>query len=133
MSPIGCFLVDANYEVGHTESKINMSSMMANNRPKKRNHEISIRVSEHELQKLHERKSGMTLAGWMRNLGLGVTPMKPADPELVRALGRIGSNLNQLTKHVNIDKQVDENVLEQIKAIRASIDALLDEHLRGEA
>ena len=59
--------------------------------------------------------------------------MKPADPQLVRALGRIGSNLNQVTKHVNIDKTLDENVLEQIKDIRASIDALLDEHLRGES
>lgn len=98
----------------------------------KRTKEIAIRVTEDELAELKKRQQGTTMAGWMRDLGLGVTPMKPADPELVRALGRIGSNLNQLTKHVNINKQVDENVLEQIKVIRASIDALLDEHLRGE-
>ena len=98
----------------------------------KRTKEIAIRVTEDELAELKKRQQGTTMAGWMRDLGLGVTPMKPADPELVRALGRIGSNLNQLTKHVNINKQVDENVLEQIKEIRASIDALLDEHLRGE-
>lgn len=99
----------------------------------KRIKEIAIRVTEDELAKLKKRQQGMTMAGWMRDLGLGVTPMKPADPELVRALGRIGSNLNQVTKHVNIDKTLDENVLEQIKAIRTSIDALLNEHLRGEA
>ncbi len=98
----------------------------------KRTKEIAIRVTEDELAALKKRQQGTTMAGWMRDLGLGVTPMKPADPELVRALGRIGSNLNQVTKHVNIDKQLDGNVLEQIKAIRASIDALLDEHLRGE-
>lgn len=100
---------------------------------KKRTKEIAIRVTEDELAELKKRQQGTTMAGWMRDLGLGVTPMKPADPELVRALGRIGSNLNQLTKHVNIDKTLDEKVLEQIKAIRVSIDALLDEHLRGEA
>ncbi|MGB5877300.1 MAG: plasmid mobilization relaxosome protein MobC [Psychrobacter nivimaris] len=100
---------------------------------KKRTKEIAIRVTEDELAALKKRQQGTTMAGWMRDLGLGVTPMKPADPELVRALGRIGSNLNQLTKHVNINEQVDANVLEQIKAIRASIDALLNEHLRGES
>ena len=98
----------------------------------KRTKEIAIRVTEDELAELKKRQQGTTMAGWMRDLGLGVTPMKPADPELVRALGRIGSNLNQVTKHVNIDKQLDRSVLEQIKAIRASIDALLDEHFRGE-
>ncbi|MGO2735217.1 MULTISPECIES: plasmid mobilization protein [Psychrobacter] len=100
---------------------------------KKRTKEIAIRVTEDELAALKKRQQGTTMAGWMRDLGLGVTPMKPADPELVRALGRIGSNLNQLTKHVNINEQVDANVLEQIKAIRTSIDALLNEHLRGES
>ncbi|GAF60101.1 hypothetical protein JCM18902_3006 [Psychrobacter sp. JCM 18902] len=98
----------------------------------KRTKEIAIRVSEDELAELKKRQQGTTMAGWMRDLGLGVTPMKPADPELVRALGRIGSNLNQVTKHVNIDKSIDESVLEQIKAIRATINALLDNHLRGE-
>jgi hypothetical protein len=99
----------------------------------KRTKEIAIRVTEDELVELKKRQQGTTMAGWMRDLGLGVTPMKPADPKLVRALGRIGSNLNQVTKHVNIDKTLDESVLEQIKTIRASIDALLDEHLRGES
>ena len=100
---------------------------------KKRTKEIAIRVTEDELAKLKRRQQGTTMAGWMRGLGLGVTPMKPADPELVRALGLIGSNLNQVTTHVNINKQVDENVLEQITAIRSLINALLDEHLRGES
>lgn len=98
----------------------------------KRTKEIAIRVTVNELAELKRRQQGTTMAGWMRDLGLGVTPMKPADPELVRALGRIGSNLNQVTKHVNIDKTIDEMVLEQITAIRAAISALLDDHLRGE-
>ena len=98
----------------------------------KRDKEITIRVSEDELTELKKRKQGTTMAGWMRGLGLGVTPMKPADPDLVRSLGRIGSNLNQLTKHANTNKVLDQRILDQITAIRASINALLDEHLRGE-
>lgn len=105
---------------------------MSNIRNKKRNREISVRVSEDELVELKKRQQGTTMAGWMRGLGLGVTPVKPADPELVRTLGRIGSNLNQLTKHANTNKALDQGILDQISAIRASINALLDDNLRGE-
>lgn len=59
-------------------------------------------------------------------MALGVTPGKPVDPELVRQLGRIGSNLNQLTKHVNIEKEVDSEVLSEIKAIRVQLHALIE-------
>lgn len=102
----------------------------ANNRNEKRKHEISIRVTADELKRLHGRKTDATLAGWMRNLGLGVTPIKQADPELVRALGRIGSNLNQLTKHVNTTQEVDKNVLIEITAIRKFLTDLLERNLK---
>lgn len=105
---------------------------MSNIRNEKRTREISIRVSNEELVELKKRQQGTTTAGWMRDLGLGVTPMKPADPELVRTLGRIGSNLNQLTKHANTNKALDQSILDQISAIRASINALLNDNLRGE-
>ena len=102
-----------------------------NNRTIKRTREITIRVTDEELKKLHERKTDATLAGWMRNLGLGVTPIKQADPELVRALGRIGSNLNQTAKHANINKELDQNVLKEIEVIRGLISELLNDNLRG--
>ena len=104
---------------------------MPNNRNEKRTREITIRVTEYELKKLHERKTDATLAGWMRNLGLGMSPIKQADPELVRALGRIGSNLNQTAKHANINKEIDQNTLKQIEIIRGLIGELLDNNLRG--
>ena len=103
---------------------------MPNNRPKKRAREITIRVSDDELQELHARKTNVTLAGWMRDLALGMTPIKQADPELVRALGRIGSNLNQTAKHANINKELDQNVLKEIELIRSLIGKLLDDNLR---
>lgn len=103
---------------------------MPNNRPKKRVREITIRVSDDELRELHARKTNVTLAGWMRDLALGMTPIKQADPELVRALGRIGSNLNQTAKHANIKKELDQNVLKEIELIRGLIGKLLDDNLR---
>ena len=105
---------------------------MANNQPIKRTREISIRVTEDELQKLHERKTDTTLAGWMRNLGLGMTPIKQADPELVRALGRIGSNLNQTAKHANTHKELDQKVLTEISAIREILTDLIAQNLKSD-
>ena len=104
---------------------------MNNQRSSKRLREITIRVTEDELQQLHARKTDSTLAGWMRNLGLGVTPIKQADPELVRALGRIGSNLNQTAKHANINKELDQNVLKEVEVMRGLISELLNDNLRG--
>lgn len=103
-----------------------------NNRTIKRTREITIRVTDEELKKLHERKTDATLAGWMRNLGLGVTPVKQADPELVRALGRIGSNLNQTTRHANINKELDRKVLAEITAIREVIADLVKKNLKDD-
>lgn len=102
------------------------------NRPIKRNREISIRVTDEELQSLHQRKTDTTLAGWMRNLGLGVTPIKQADPNLIRALGRIGSNLNQLAKHANTHNELDQNVLTEINAIRKVLADIIEQNLQGD-
>ena len=92
----------------------------------KRTREISIRVNDYELAELKKRNRGSTVASWLRDLALGVTPVKPVDPDLVRQLGRIGSNLNQLTRHVNTERQVDAQVLHEIKAIREQMHLLIE-------
>ena len=97
----------------------------------KRTKEISVRVNDEELAQLKKRQQGTTMARWLRDLGLGVSPIKQADPELVRALGRIGSNLNQTAKHANINKELDQNVLKEIEVIRGLIGKLLDDNLRS--
>lgn len=84
-----------------------------------RDKEIKIRVNEDELQKLNESKTQKSLAPWVRDLALGATPIHQADPELVRQIGRIGSNLNQLVKQVNTDKMIDKQVLYHIKMIES--------------
>ena len=50
----------------------------------KRNREISIRVNDYELTELKKRNRGSTVARWLRDIALGVTPVKPVDPDLVR-------------------------------------------------
>lgn len=105
---------------------------MTNNRPEKRNREISIRVTDEELKKLHDRKADMTLAGWLRSLGLGVTPIKQVDPNLIRTLGRIGSNINQIAKHANTHNTLDQNVLTEVSAIRKILTDLIEKNLNGE-
>lgn len=100
------------------------------NRPRKRNREISIRLTDDEHKALNDRKTDATLAGWMRNLGLGVTPIKQADPDLVRALGRIGSNLNQVARHANIEEKLDKDVLTEILAIRKALNELIEQNLQ---
>ena len=105
---------------------------MRNNRSTKRTREITIRVTDNELQNLHDRKTDATLAGWMRNLCLGATPIKQADPNMVRALGRMGSNLNQIAKYANTHNKLDQNVLTEISAIRAILTDLIEKNLQGD-
>ena len=97
----------------------------------KRTREISIRVNDYELLELKKRNRGSTVASWLRDLALGVTPVKPVDPDLVRQLGRIGSNLNQLTRHVNTERQVDAQVLLEIKAIREQMHLLIESSIEA--
>lgn len=105
---------------------------MSNNKLEKRKREITIRVTDDELQKLHERKTTATLAGWMRSLCLGATPIKQADPNMVRALGRMGSNLNQIAKHANTHNELDQNVLTEISTIREILTDLIEKNLQGD-
>lgn len=97
----------------------------------KRTREISIRVNDYELAELKKRNRGSTVASWLRDLALGVTPVKPVDPDLVRQLGRIGSNLNQLTRHVNTERQVDAQVLHEINAIREQMHLLIESSIEA--
>lgn len=105
-----------------------------NNKPERRTRKIkiSIRVTDNELKKLRERCGGMTLARYLRNLGLGAPAIKKVDASLVLALGRLGSNLNQVAKHANTDNKLDQNVLSEISAIREILTGLIHQNLKGD-
>ena len=90
----------------------------------KRTLEVKIRLTETEWNELQQRKT-KSLAGWLRDLGLGAVPIRQADPELIRHITRIGSNLNQIARHANTEKQLDNQVLQALAQTNALLDQLV--------
>lgn len=90
----------------------------------KRTLEVKIRLTETEWNELQQRKT-KSLAGWLRDLGLGAVPIRQADPDLIRHLARIGSNLNQIARHANTEKQLDTQVLHELAQANALLDQLI--------
>lgn len=94
----------------------------------KREQSIKIRVTQDEKDRLNELKTQDELAAWMRELALNQKPIKRADPDLVRAIGRLGSNLNQIAKHVNTNKQISDRELSSINRIELMLIDLIDRY-----
>lgn len=94
----------------------------------KREQSIKIRVTQDEKDRLNELKTQDELAAWMRELALNQSPIKRADPNLVRAIGRIGSNLNQIAKYANTNKQLDDKVLSSINKIESLLISVIDQY-----
>ena len=98
--------------------------------PKKiRQKSIKVRLNDHEHEQVLKRQSGNTTAGWLRQVALGIVPTYQADADLVRNIGRIGSNLNQLARYVNTEKSLDQNVLNEIVVIRSMLKQLIDQNI----
>lgn len=95
---------------------------------KKREKEIKIRVNEEEFEQLTIRKTQQSLATWMREIALNATPIYQADPNLVRQIGRIGSNINQIARHANTNKVLDKHVLYRIEVIESLLLQLIASH-----
>lgn len=94
----------------------------------KRDQEIKIRVTQLEKEKLNQLKTQLSLATWLRELGLNAKAIERADPELVRAIGRIGSNLNQIAKHANTTKELDANTLAAINRIETLLIKVISQY-----
>jgi|TARA_R110002051_G_C8751915_1_gene500325 hypothetical protein len=91
--------------------------------------ELTLRVNKYEHELIKKRVTEKTMSRWLRNLALKSTPIAIVDPELIRQIGRIGSNLNQITKHANTDEQLDKQVLNEITAIRELMHKLINQNL----
>ena len=111
---------------GHpkTPNNPNKRTAMPKIKGAKRTLEVKIRLTETEWNELQQRKT-KSLAGWLRDLGLGAVPIRQADPELIRHLARIGSNLNQIARHANTEKQLDVQVLQELAKANALLDQLV--------
>lgn len=88
-----------------------------------------VRFNESEYEKVLNRCTGNTFAGWLRQVALDIVPIHQADDNLVRNLGRIGSNLNQIAKYANTEKSLDQNVLNEITAIRLMMHKLIEQNI----
>lgn len=111
---------------GHpkTPNKPNKRTAMPKIKGAKRTLEVKIRLTENEWNELQQRKT-KSLAGWLRDLGLGAVPIRQADPDLIRHIARIGSNLNQIARHANTEKQLDVQVLQELAKANALLDQLV--------
>ncbi|MCW8966044.1 MAG: MobC family plasmid mobilization relaxosome protein [Candidatus Pacearchaeota archaeon] len=94
----------------------------------KRTKSIKIRLTPAEHKALLERAKKPRLAEWLRELGLGEKPKKSApkiDPKLIRELGLIGNNLNQISRRLNSYQPVAKiEILMILKEIRSEIERL---------
>jgi len=85
----------------------------------KRNKEVKVRFNEAEYQWLEMLSDGITNSRYLRELMLGERPFKPRvakalSPEqtaLLKDLNGGFKNLNQLTKHANINNAIEVETL----------------------
>lgn len=105
-------------------------------KPQKRTKSITVWLSDDEYSQLVAKKTGARIGAWVRDTCLGVETTKrkykPVDPQLLRELGKIGGNLNQLARHANTDAQggiVDKiRLMRELVLIREQLDELLNRH-----
>lgn len=101
----------------------------------KRTKKIEIRVNETEYEQLLQRKTKARLAEWIREICLGselskkAKPVPKIDPALLVALSKIGGNLNQIARHLNMDRtlsaQEKVKVLLELTSIEQSLGELV--------
>ena len=84
---------------------------------------IRARLSEEEKEQVFRRAEGVTLSMYLRKSVLGERITSKADIQTVFELKKIGTNLNQLAKHVN-SLPVDENIRISLESIEMYIKEL---------
>lgn len=102
----------------------------------KKTKSITVWLTDAEYQELHNKKTGSRIGAWVRETCLGVESKKrkykSADPQLLRALGKIGGNLNQIAKQANTDAlggKIDSlRLLSELIVIREQLDEILKRH-----
>ena len=88
---------------------------------KKRTKRVEVQFTEVEYEQLLQRKTKARLAEWVRETCLGselskkAKPVPKVDPALLVALSKIGGNLNQIARHLNMDRTLSAQ--EKVKAL----------------
>ena len=95
-------------------------------------HKVSVRLSDSEKEKLELNASlaGLKIPAYMKHIILNTKPpIYKFDKTMVIQVAKIGNNLNQIAKHVNIGKAIDSVVLRQIIDVNKKIDDLISQKL----
>lgn len=91
-------------------------------------HKVSVRLSDSEKEKLELNASlaGLKVSAYIRHIISNARPpIHKFDQSLVVQVAKIGNNINQIAKHVNIDKVIDGIVLKQIIDVNKKLDDLM--------
>jgi len=96
---------------------------------------LKIRVSDQEVLDIKKRVGAHDMSNYVRGLVLDQPVAAPepktkkivhsADPELVRAINRIGININQIAKQINTEQEVDNAVLMALLNLQTTLDEAL--------
>lgn len=96
---------------------------------------LKIRVNDDEISDIKTRAGRHDMSSYVRGLVLDqpIAPPEPkhkkiihsADPELVRAVNRIGININQIAKKTNAGQDVGSSVLIALLDLQKSLDDAL--------
>ena len=93
-----------------------------------RYYKISIRLNDDEKEKLELNASlaGLKISAYIRHIISNTKPpIHRFDKTMVIQVVKIGNNLNQIVKHVNIGKAIDSVVLRQIIDVNKKLDDLM--------
>lgn len=91
-------------------------------------HKVSVRLSDSEKEKLELNASlaGLKVSAYIRHVISNTkSPIHRFDKTMVIKVAKIGNNLNQIAKHVNIGKAIDSVVLRQIIDVNKKLDDLM--------
>lgn len=96
---------------------------------------LKIRVSDNELLDIKKRAGIHDMSAYVRGVILDQPIAAPepkhkkivhsADPELVRAVNRIGNNINQIAKQTNAGQEVGNAVLIALLDLQTTLDKAL--------
>jgi len=96
---------------------------------------LKIRVSDQEIADIKKRAGQHDMSNYVRGLVLDQPVATPepktkkivhsADPELVRAINRIGININQIAKQTNTGQEVGNTVLMALLNLQTTLDKAL--------
>ena len=93
----------------------------------KRN-KLTIRLDDNEINQvnLNASISGLNKSSYIRHVLINAKPpIHKFDKAMIIQVAKIGNNINQIAKHVNIDKVIDGVVLKQIIDINKKLDDLI--------